>query len=276
MTAQPAPMTDQQLELALRALGRELAYPSAELAPVVSARLATAPAPSRGWAGLALPSMRPLRRSLVLAVAAVLLIAALVTAAVLGVPGIRILFGPAPSFSPTPTASPSATSSLPQPPGSSLRLGIPSDLARASADAGFQPVLPSDPAIGAPDAVYLEDGRVSFVWAASDELPATAERSVGLVLTEFHARVDSGAYEKMVNAGTRIERVQVDGHDGYWLSGAEHYIFYVDEQGQHHDKSWRVVGDALIWFDGELTYRLESSLGRDASIRIAESLAPPG
>ena len=116
----------------------------------------------------------------------------------------------------------------------------------------------------------------SLVWGASDDLPATAEKSVGLVLTEFRGRVDPGAYTKMVSAGTRIERIQVDGHDGYWLSGEEHYIFYTDEQGQDHDKSWRVVGDALIWFDGELTYRLESSLGRDASIGIAESLAPQG
>jgi hypothetical protein len=221
-------------------------------------------------------SMRPLRRSLVLAVAAVLLVAALVVAAVLGVPGIRIVFGPAPSISPSPTASPSATSSVPRLPGSTLQLGIPTELAQAAADAGFDPLLPGDPTVGAPDAVYLEDGRISFVWAASDALPVTAERSVGLVLTEFHARVDAGAYEKMVNAGTRIERVEVSGHDGYWLSGQEHYIFYVDEDGQHHDKSWRVVGDALIWFDGQLTYRLESSLGRDASIAIAESLAPRG
>jgi hypothetical protein len=41
--------------------------------------------------------------------------------------------------------------------------------------------------------------------------------------------------------------------------------------GQHIDEGRRWVGDALIWQDGELTYRIETSLGKDAAIRIAES-----
>jgi hypothetical protein len=32
------------------------------------------------------------------------------------------------------------------------------------------------------------------------------------------------------------------------------------------------VADALIWSDGRVTYRIESALGRDETIRIAESL----
>ena len=42
--------------------------------------------------------------------------------------------------------------------------------------------------------------------------------------------------------------------------------------GEHVDEDRRWVGDALIWQRGDKTYRIETSLGRDAAIRIAESL----
>lgn len=38
------------------------------------------------------------------------------------------------------------------------------------------------------------------------------------------------------------------------------------------DDGRRWVGDALAWTDGAITYRLESGLGRDASIELAESV----
>jgi hypothetical protein len=40
--------------------------------------------------------------------------------------------------------------------------------------------------------------------------------------------------------------------------------------------SRRWVGDTLLWTDGGTTYRLETALGRDAAIRIAESLTQSG
>jgi hypothetical protein len=275
MTQRPDLMTDDQLQSALRALGRELAWPPArELAATVTSRLAAVPAPADGIV-LPFPRFRTVRRSVVLAVAAVLLIAALVAAAALGVPGIRILFGPAPSPLPGATApTPSASSAVPpEVVGATLGLGRRTTLDEATAEAGFMPRLPADPAIGAPDAVYLEDDRITLVWATREVLPSTAEPSVGLLITEFRAQVNPDAYTKMLDAGTRVERVTVNGRLGYWLSGREHYLFYTDDEGVSHDKAWRVVGEALIWFDGELTYRLESALGRDASIRLAESLS---
>ncbi len=276
MTDDLRSMTDSQLEAALRALGSDLAYPApVVMSSTVSSRVAVLPAPMSGIASRWL-SLRPVRRSVVLAVAAVLLVAALVAAAVLGVPGIRIVFGPAPPASPSGTAGPSP-SLAPVPPerlGATLSLGERTDLASAAAAAGFEPRLPADPDLGAPEAVFVEDGRITLVWATRRGLPATAEPSVGLLITEFPGAVDRDAYTKMVNAGTRVEQVTVGGEPGYWLSGREHYVFYTDDEGVNHDKAWRVVGEALIWFDGELTYRVESALGRDASIRLAESLLP--
>jgi hypothetical protein len=218
--------------------------------------------------------MRPIRRSLVLALAAVLLVAAIVVAAVLGLPGIRIVFGPAPSTGPTTVPSVPSVQVPSERLGATLALGAQTDISTAAADAGFQPLLPVDPGLGAPDNVFLEDDRISLVWATGPGLPPTAEPSVGLLITEFRGEADPDAYTKMVNAGTRVEEVTVDGKRGYWLSGREHYLFYRDDDGVIHDKAWRVVGEALIWFDGELTFRMESALGRDETIRLAESLAP--
>jgi hypothetical protein len=271
MTDQARPMDDRQLEAALRALGRDLGYPvHADLSSQVAGRLAAAPAPAASRLRY-LPALRPVRRSVVLAIAAVLLIAALATAAALGVPGIRILFGEPPTASsvPTPTAGSGA------PPGSTLGLGARLGLAEAESMVDFAPRLPTDPGVGRPTVAYVGDDRLTYVWPAGPALPPTADPGVGLLLTEFRGVVDDGSYTKMVNSGTRIEVVQVDGHTGYWLSGREHFLVYEDAEGRTHETGWRVVGEVLIWNDGELTYRIESALGRDATIALAEGLATP-
>jgi hypothetical protein len=158
-----------------------------------------------------------------------------------------------------------------------MRLGHPVSLAdRVALDsqAGFHVRWPGDPVAGPPDAGYVDEtrqGQVSLVWSARADLPATLEPGVGLVLTEFLGSVDPAYYGKAVGIGTTIEPVVVGGRPGYWLSGDPHFFFYVGPGGVvQDDRRW--VGDALIWSDGEVTYRLESALGRDATIRIAESL----
>ena len=66
--------------------------------------------------------------------------------------------------------------------------------------------------------------------------------------------------------------VTVDGAPGYWVSGDAHLFFFTDADGDFIDDGRRWVGDALVWSDGTTTYRLESALGLEASIRLAESL----
>ena len=77
---------------------------------------------------------------------------------------------------------------------------------------------------------------------------------------------------KFLSSGTSVELVTVDGQDGFWISGDAHFYFYEGPNGEFIEDSRRWVGDALIWTDGEITHRLETSLGRDAAISIAESL----
>ena len=51
-----------------------------------------------------------------------------------------------------------------------------------------------------------------------------------------------------------------------------HFFFYERPEGGYVDDGRRWVGDALVWYDGTATYRIESALGRDATIALAESL----
>jgi len=297
---------DAVLEDALRGLADGIAWPTAgpspaggpDLAAVVRARIeageatgATAPGRSR-W------SWRPARRALVVAVIILLALAALAGAAGLGLPGLRLIFGdPAasptasgsvgpPAGSPTgssagtapsprlPTPLPTPRTPAPGPPGSGLPLGTPIGLDELDALAGFHVILPSDPAIGPPDSAWIDrstNDQVTLVWGTDGALPETIEPGVGMLLTQFRGTVNDGYFSKILGQDTTVELVLVDGGRAYWISGQPHQFFYEGPRGFVED-SRRWVGDVLLWADGPITYRLETSLGREAAIDIAESM----
>ena len=155
-----------------------------------------------------------------------------------------------------------------------MPLGEPVSLDTASARAGFAVTWPADPAIGPPDAAYIDaslGGQVALVWGQRDALPATLEPGVGLILTEFRGDVEDSFYSKALGSGTTATPVLVHGTGAFWLTGDPHFLFYTGPDGFiHEDRRW--IGDALIWARGPVTYRLETSLGREAAIRIAESM----
>jgi hypothetical protein len=226
--------------------------------------------------------LRPARRGLALALLALLAVAAIAGAVGLGLPGLRIIFGgagatPGATASPGPTIAPGDSSTPDEVLGTGMRLGEPLDPAdRAGLDAraGFTVRLPTDPAIGAPEAAWLDPevgGQVTLLWAADGALLATRNPEVGLLLGQFRGAINEGFFTKMVGSGTAVERVRVDGHQGYWISGEPHVLFW-DGPGGSVDDPRRWVGDVLLWSDGPMTYRLETSLGREAAIGIAATL----
>ena len=282
---------DAALIDALRGIEPEVAWPATpvpadgvpDLATTVRARIESIPVAALGggrpggrrsrlWARLAAP---PARRALLIAVALLIVLAAIAGAGGIGLPGLRVLFGGAPAGPPAslePGGSPS-----PGGPGAGMELGdpvSPTDPAALDAQAGFQIRWPADPRAGPPDAAYVDDsrhGQVSLVWSARAGLPATLEPGVGLLMTEFVGSVDDSYYTKLAGSGTTVDAVLVGGRRGFWLAGDPHFFFYTGPGGVvQDDRRW--VGDVLIWSDGDVTYRLESGLGREATIQIAESV----
>jgi hypothetical protein len=272
-----AALDDAGLVAALRSLEGGVDWPSPALpgGPDVAARVrARLVTEGPGRSSPARPWWRPARRALILAVAALLALAALAGAVGLGLPGLRLILGGPTGAPPTPVPT-TSTSASPGPPGSGLNLGSLVTLAEA-ADAGAVEVrLPSDPAIGPPDAVYVDRTKarqVALVWAPDADLPATLDPGIGMILMAYDGTVDEGLYAKMIRAGTRLEPLTVGGNRGYWISGDPHLFFYERADGTFVDDDRRWVGDALVWSDGGTTYRLETALGREAAIAIAESM----
>jgi hypothetical protein len=151
-------------------------------------------------------------------------------------------------------------------------LGTALPLADVERLAGIDLILPTDSAIGPPDAAYLSDARAALVWATRPGLPPTEDDRIGLLISEFQGHIDNGYIQKILDSDTKLTPVTVNGSPGYWIHGDPHYFFYVDADGRPVDDGHRVVGDVLMWTTGDVTYRLESGLGMEGAIRLAETL----
>ena len=272
--------SDADLEAALRDLSGSIAWPEADratdgardIAAAVRARLETAPPRTRGW------TWRPARRAMVLAVAILLALAAVAAATGFGLPGLRLIFGPPPaSISPPPSLEPSRSPAAGAP-GASMSLGRQVDLADLDAEAGFAVTWPDDPSIGPPDAAYIDDYRRGQVEPRLG-VAARAARHAGARGRSPHERVPRHGRQRrhqQDRVGRRDRQlVSVNGERGWWVSGDPHFFFYEGPNGVVSDER-RWVGDVLLWADGPITHRLETSLGEAAAGRrtTPESMGP--
>jgi hypothetical protein len=294
MTDRPmARFDDAALEGALRSLASAIdwpavapAGPSGAAGPDIATRVRvglTDPSrrrTTRPWWRAGRPAGRPLRRSVVLALVALLALAVVAGAVGLGLPGLRFILGGGPTPPPTtpivqPDGSPTSSPTVPGSPGAGMGLGEPVTLDQVEAKTGIPVRLPSDRRFGEPDTVWVDVSKanqVAYVWASSADFPETNERGVGFVLMRFDGVTDPGFYQKLIGSGTHIQKVDVDGHDGFWIEGDPHFFYYVRGTDVFVEENRRWVGDALVWSDGSTTFRIESGLGRDATIAIAASV----
>ncbi len=295
--------TDAALEAALRDLGGALAPMAAPgLAVAVRMRVEVLGPPSVGrprWLDRLAPPARPLRRGLVLALAAVLVLAGIAAAIGFGLPGLRIvILGPGQTTSPSPAhgASPSAAIVSPGPsdragapspapsswPLESLGLGDPVDPADLDRAAGYPVLLPTLPELGEPLRAFVRGqpprAQVTAAYGATPSMPATAGAPtadgtpVAIIVMEYPGSVDGGYLKKILQAGSAIEGVTVAGHPGFWITGQPHELLYVDPDGQVESDQVRLVGNVLAWNDGALTFRIEGAPDLETALRIAESM----
>jgi hypothetical protein len=166
---------------------------------------------------------------------------------------------PAPHAYPTATLLPSV-----------LDLAGQTTLAQAQQQAGFTIRLPSAPAdLGPPDRIFLQQtsafgppgSMVVLVW-----LDRAHTDQVRLSLFELSSNV---FFYKM--APPAVEETTVNGQTALWTTGPYTVAIQVGDQISYEQRAL-VTGHALIWTDGTLTYRLETTLPLPDAVRIAESL----
>lgn len=68
-----------------------------------------------------------------------------------------------------------------------------------------------------------------------------------------------------------VERTKVKGLDALWVEGP-HFLAYQTPRGTDVSTWFLVAGNVLVWKEGNITYRLETSGTMEEAIRIAESL----
>ena len=238
-----------ELERALVALGRDLDVPEPpDLVPAVMTQLA-----SRSW-------RTPERRRWILAVALVV-VAGL--AATLAIPDARsALF----RFLSIGGERIELVDTLPEVPVQEdleLALGEQVTLEEARRTSSLPLRKLKDP----PDRVYVGDhGTVWFLYGSLEHVRLLVAQS------SLRPPDDELLLKKLVAPETRVERVDVDGSPGIFLSGETHFVFLLDENGFVVEESARLARDVLIWESGGVGYRLEGDLSLDEALRLARSL----
>jgi hypothetical protein len=301
--------SDDEMERALRELGRRLALPpTPDLAVAVRSATAQPSAVTRREV-----RRFPVRRVLA---AAAIVVMALVAGLVLsggfrstvadffGVRGVRIVIeretptatatanpAPTPNRGPEgtppnvgggePPASPVASPRVEGTPvGTGLLLGRRVTLAEARAAVPYQIHVPTLGSLGEPDEIYLRtlpDGNqmVSFIYLPAPGLPETLETGVGVLLMQFEARDNIDYLAKSMAIDTPWSIIEINDHRSLWIEGAHQLTLLPDPSSGCCGGNTRPAGNVLLWEQDGLTFRLESSLNEDDAVAIAESVTVP-
>lgn len=240
----------------------------ADLVPAVRGRLS--PAPAR----VARPAVWRRRPTLGVAVS----VAALVVVTVLVVPAPRHAiarwFGIG-AVEITRTDAPPTTAATDL--REMLGVGTPTPVTEALSQAPFSIELPAS--LGPPAAAFVDqpvEGAVTLVWAPADGYPEVDESGVGVLLTGLAGGVDRALLQKQVGLGVAIDTARVDGAPAYWLHGALHELYVLDADGDVVLDASRLAANTLLWENGGVTFRLESTLDRASALALAEALNAGG
>lgn len=239
-------------EALLRDAAAAAAWPvTPDLRAGVLARIAARPVPSSR------SRFRPAARALVLALLALVVLAGVAGALGYRLPGLDLLF----------------VERLP-PAGTGLDLGSPVPLGEASAIDRPRVLVPGD--LREPDAAWVlgtgDQRIVTLAWRAAAGQPALAGSDLALTVMAVPGDTEAGLIQKLLGQGTTIEAVTVNGDHGWWIAGAPHEILVKRPDGTVGVLRAALAGDTLVFARDGTLYRLESTLGRDATLAVAGSL----
>ncbi|MBK8904783.1 MAG: hypothetical protein IPM53_26625 [Anaerolineaceae bacterium] len=115
-----------------------------------------------------------------------------------------------------------------------------------------------------PDDVLLHeepvwDTAVIFLWR--DEADPQE-----IALSLYQINVAQYAYK----GSDMLETTEVNGNPAFWVIGPHYFRL----RGSSPEAWLFVEGSVLIWWEGEMTYRLEGAESLEVALRIAESLEP--
>lgn len=228
------------LELRLRDLGGELAYPATPRFELELGRQ---------------PARRDVRRPLVLAFAA--LVVALAGVLALS-PGARSAFL---EIFRIEGATVERVESLPDVEAQRIDFGERVGREEAERRAGFELLELDDE----PDAIFIRpDGLASAVYGDPDR--------PRLVLSQARGAIYDGFIKKTGGRGTIIREVTVDGEPGLFVDGPEHFVMFLDENGLISDEETYLAGTVLLWNRNGLLLRLEGDLTQAEALELAESV----
>jgi len=257
--------TDAELEVALRDLGSNLAYPSTiDLVPAVRARIEG----RRGlgfWQVFWSPRFAfvPALATFALLVVATIALQPLAATAAeaLGLRGITIFRG---AQTPPPASGKAVLTDA-------RRVA---SVEAASREAGFAALVPA--ALGAPDEVYVrsspQGSQVFLVYGARAGIAPSKQTGISVLVTEARGSFEAPLLGKVLGPGSRSEQMTVNGSPGVWIEGEPHQIFFRAPDGQVVIDTLRLSANVLVWDQGPLLVRIEADIAKDQALRIASSM----
>lgn len=246
--------TDEALERALSAAGRELAFPpTPAIVTAVVSRLETDRA-ARSRPTFPRIAIWSRRRVLILAGIGLLALLGLAFGArlVLGTAEVRVQPGATPSG---PPLGPGA-------------LGEPVAVEDVSAAVGFEVALPPGAEPDEAFVVQTDAGPGALLAWNADEgsavLPGTPWRLALLQLLG-----DDEIVLKTVDRFDALHEIAVNGRRAFWID-ASHELRVATESG---DETFTIEGNVLIWAEGLVTYRMETPLRLREAVALAETIS---
>jgi hypothetical protein len=117
-------------------------------------------------------------------------------------------------------------------------------------------LLPRTPKLGKPEEIYTVGtaSKEGVMLVYKYGLPPLGDTRIHLVLTEVPGDLEPAYLTGRTTAGSKFDRVSVDGNPGYWRSAGN-----------------RLPGQTLLWEQGGVALRLEANVKKEQAIRIAES-----